>query len=132
MGKSKNPSIDYTFGDRFKKFITKIVNFAIRARSNSEIDTSPQDIFDGEQGELLTKFKNKIFYRKNDSSEFISLSDEYQEITRETEYTLSTGINKYATWTKTSPRGRDKDWELVGYFCPINDVDCCITGAYGV
>ena len=131
MGKSKNPNIDYTFGDRFKKFINRLIVFAKRAKSKNEIDNSAQDIFDGEQGELLTKYKNKIFYRKNDSDTFISLSDEYEELTQQTEYILSTGINKYATWTKTSARGIDKDWELTGYFSPINDIDCCITGAYG-
>ena len=121
---ANNDNSNYTFSDRFQTFIQKIANFAINARSKSQIDDGPQDIFTGEQGELLTKYKNKIFYRKNNSSEFVSLSDEYSELTNQYEYLLSKGVNKYATWQKTS-KNDEKGWTFTGYFCPITGVDCC-------
>ena len=83
---SNNDNSNYTFSDRFQRFIQKIANFAQTARSTAQIDNSPTDIFTGEQGELLTKYKNKIFYRKNDSSDFVSLSDEYVDLTNQYEY----------------------------------------------
>jgi len=130
MGKSKNPNIDYTYADRFQKFLKKIIDFAKRARSKSEVDNAPDGIFDGDQGELLTKFKHHIFYRNPESNEFVSLSEEFKELLKENEEVLGQGINKVATWTKVSPRGQTA-WTLTGYFCPIGTVDCCITGAYG-
>jgi hypothetical protein len=119
---------NYTFSDRFQRFIQKIASFAQIARSKSQIDTGPQDIFTGEQGELLTKYKNKIFYRKSDSDEFISLSDEYSELTNQYEYVLSQGVNKYATWQKTS-KTDEKNWTFTGYFSPISGIDCCVSGS---
>jgi hypothetical protein len=133
MGKGDNPNSDFTYGDRFQRFVTKLTNFARVARSKSEIDNSPDGIFEGEQGELLTKFKNQIYYRKNDSNEFVSLSDEHKELMDQHEYVLSQGVNKTATWTKKNAKGSaTNDWAFTGYFCPIAGVDCCITGAYGV
>ena len=122
MANSDNSN--FTFSDRFQRFLQKIANFALTARSKSQIDTGPQDIFTGEPGELLTKYKNKIFYRKNNSSEFVSLSDEYSELTNQYEYLLSKGVNKYATWQKTS-KNDEKDWTFTGYFSPICGIDCC-------
>jgi len=125
---SNNDNSNYTFSDRFQRFIQKIANFAQTARSTSQIDNSPTDIFTGEQGELLTKYKNKIFYRKTNSSEFVSLSDEYSDLTNQYEYVLSQGVNKYATWQKTS-KDDEKQWTFTGYFSPICGVDCCVTGS---
>lgn len=125
---SNNDNSNYTFSDRFQRFIQKIANFAQTARSTSQIDNSPTDIFTGEQGELLTKYKNKIFYRKTNSSEFVSLSDEYSDLTNQYEYVLSQGVNKYATWQKTS-KNDEKQWTFTGYFSPICGVDCCVTGS---
>lgn len=125
---SNNDNSNYTFSDRFQRFIQKIANFAQSARSKAQIDTGPTDIFTGEQGELLTKYKNKIFYRKNDSSEFVSLSDEYSELTNQYEYVLSQGVNKYATWQKTS-KTDEKSWTFTGYFTPICGIDCCVSGS---
>ena len=125
---SNNDNSNYTFSDRFQRFIQKIANFAQNARSKSQIDDAPTDIFTGEQGELLTKYKNKIFYRKNNSSEFISLSDEYSDLTDQYEYILSQGVNKYATWQKTS-KTDEKNWTFTGYFSPVCGIDCCITGS---
>lgn len=123
-----NDNSNYTFSDRFQRFIQKIANFAQNARSKSQIDDAPTDIFTGEQGELLTKYKNKIFYRKNNSSEFISLSDEYSDLTDQYEYILSQGVNKYATWQKTS-KTDEKNWTFTGYFTPICGIDCCASGS---
>ena len=125
---SNNDNSNYTFSDRFQRFIQKIANFAQNARSTAQIDNSPTDIFTGEQGELLTKYKNKIFYRKNDSSDFVSLSDEYVDLTNQYEYILSQGVNKYATWQKTS-KNDEKNWTFTGYFSPVCGIDCCITGS---
>ena len=125
---SNNDNSNYTFSDRFQRFIQKIANFAQTARNTSQIDNSPTDIFTGEQGELLTKYKNKIFYRKTNSSEFVSLSDEYSDLTNQYEYILSQGVNKYATWQKTS-KDDEKQWTFTGYFSPICGVDCCVTGS---
>jgi len=125
---SNNDNSNYTFSDRFQRFIQKIANFAQNARSKSQIDDAPTDIFTGEQGELLTKYKNKIFYRKNNSSEFISLSDEYSDLTDQYEYILSQGVNKYATWQKTS-KTDEKNWTFTGYFTPICGIDCCASGS---
>ena len=125
---SNNDNSNYTFSDRFQRFIQKIANFAQIARSKSQIDDAPTDIFTGEQGELLTKYKNKIFYRKNNSSEFISLSDEYSDLTNQYEYILSQGVNKYATWQKTS-KTDEKNWTFTGYFTPICGIDCCASGS---
>lgn len=121
---ANNDNTNYTFSDRFQRFIQKIANFAQNARSKNQIDSGPQDIFTGEQGELLTKYKNKIFYRKNEGEEFVSLSDEYSELTNQYEYLLSKGVNKYATWQKTS-KTDEKDWTFTGYFSPICGIDCC-------
>ena len=121
---ANNDNTNYTFSDRFQRFIQKIANFAQTARSKNQIDNGPQDIFTGEQGELLTKYKNKIFYRKNEGEEFVSLSDEYSELTNQYEYILSNGVNKYATWQKTS-KTDEKNWTFTGYFSPICGVDCC-------
>ena len=125
---SNNDNSNYTFSDRFQRFIQKIANFEQNARSKSQIDDAPTDIFTGEQGELLTKYKNKIFYRKNNSSEFISLSDEYSDLTDQYEYILSQGVNKYATWQKTS-KTDEKNWTFTGYFTPICGIDCCASGS---
>lgn len=125
---TKNPHEDYTFGDRFQRFIQKLINFAKTSRSTKEIDNSPDQIFDGDRGELLIKFKHNIFYRKNDSNEFVSLNDEYSELMEQNKYVLSQGINTNASWTKSSDRG-EKGWEFLGYFSPICDVDCCMTGS---
>ena len=125
---SNNDNSNYTFSDRFQRFIQKIANFAQNARSKSQIDDAPTDIFTGEQGELLTKYKNKIVYRKNNSSEFISLSDEYSDLTDQYEYILSQGVNKYATWQKTS-KTDEKNWTFTGYFTPICGLDCCASGS---
>lgn len=121
---ANNDNSNYTFSDRFQTFIQKIANFAVTARSKSQIDTGPQDIFTGEQGELLTKYKNKIFYRKNNSNEFVNLSEEYSDLTNQYEYLLSKGVNKYATWQKSS-KNDEKDWTFTGYFSPICGIDCC-------
>jgi len=121
---ANNDNSNYTFSDRFQRFVGKIANFATIARSKAQIDTGPQDIFTGEQGELLTKYKNKIFYRKNGSNEFVNLSEEYSELTNQYEYLLSKGVNKYATWQKTS-KNNEKNWTFTGYFSPICGIDCC-------
>ena len=125
---TKNPHEDYTFGDRFQRFLKKLITFAKTARTSQEIDNSPDQIFDGEKGELLVKFKNNIFYRKNDSNEFVSLNDEYSELMESNKYVLSQGVNKNVSWTKSGERG-NKQWEFLGYFSPICDVDCCVTGS---
>lgn len=121
---ANNNDSNYTFSDRFQTFIRKIANFAVTARNKTQIDTGPQNIFTGEPGELLTKYKNKIFYRKNNSNEFVSLSDEYSDLTNKYEYLLSKGVNKYATWQKSS-KNNEKDWTFTGYFSPISGIDCC-------
>lgn len=124
----KNPNEDYSYSDRFQRFISKLIEFAINSRSKSEIDNSPDDIFDGEKGELLIKFKDKIFYRKNDNNEFVNLSDEYKDYLESKTDILNKGINKKVTWQKSSEKGTKK-WEFLGYFSPICDVDCCVTGS---
>ena len=124
----QNPHKDYTYSDRFQRFIQKLISFAISAKSISEIDNSPDKIFDGEHGELLVKYKEKIFYRKNDSESFVSLSDEYRELTESSKVVLSDGVNKHASWVKSSKKGTT-DWQFLGYFSPICDVDCCMTGS---
>lgn len=115
---------DYTFSDRFQRFITNLINFAKVSRSNKQDDNSPNDIFDGDEGAILTKFKEKIYYRDTDSNEFISLSDEYPELIEQSKYVLSQGVNKFATWEKISQR-KVKKWKFTGYFCATSDVNCC-------
>ena len=121
---SKNANKDYNFSDRFQRFVTNLVNFAKRSRSTNDVDNSPNDIFDGEQGAILTKFKEKIYYRDPDSNQFISLSDEYPQLIEQNKYILSQGTNKFATWQKASKRDTKK-WKFTGYFCATSDVNCC-------
>lgn len=101
MGKSKNPSVNYTFADRYQKFISKLTQFAKSARTNSEKDTSPDGVFTGEPGDLLVKNDNLIWYRDNSDADFNSLSDQFPDITKKTQYVLTQGINKKASWVKT-------------------------------
>jgi hypothetical protein len=119
---------NYSYADRFQRFIQKIVNFAIRARTKNEIDKSPDGIFDGEQGELLVKFGEKIFYRKNDSNDFVSLSDEYSDLIESKKDIMNKGVNKNVTWQKSGVKGTTS-WEFVGYFTPMTNCDCCVTGS---
>jgi hypothetical protein len=123
MGKSKNPNVNYTFSDRYQRFVSKLTQFATKARSKSEVDNSPEGIFDGEPGDLLVKNDNLIFYRNNSNADFTSLSEQFPELTSRTSYVLAQGINKKASWVKTS--AGPSTWKLVGYFCPILGVDCC-------
>lgn len=119
---------DYTFSDRFQRFITNLINFARTSRSNTETDNSPDGIFDGDEGAILTKFKEKIYYRDPDSEEFVSLSDEYPQLIEQSKYALNQGTNKFATWQKVSER-KTKKWKFSGYFCATSDVNCCTTGS---
>jgi len=128
MGKSKNPSINYTFADRYQKFISKLSLFAKTARSSKQKDTSPEDLFEGEAGDLLIKNDNLIWYRNNSDPDFNSLSDQFPELTKKTQYVLTQGINKKASWVKTA--AGPTTWKLLGYFCPILGVDCCATGSF--
>lgn len=123
-----NKKSDYTFSDRFQRFITNLINFAKTSRSTSQADTSPDGIFDGDQGSILTKFKEKIYYRDPESEEFVSLSDEYPQLIEQSKYVLSQGTNKFATWQKVSER-KTKKWKFTGYFCATSDVNCCATGS---
>ena len=127
-----NPHKNYTFGNRFQKFLEKIVNFAKTARNSSQIDTGPDGIFDGEKGELVSKYKENIFYRKNDSNKFIRLSDEYSELVEKNKYVLSQGVNEKATWVKSSHLG-STTWQFCGYFSPFSSIgtsECCTTSSY--
>ena len=128
MGKSKNPTVNYTFADRYQRFISKLVLFAKSARSDKEIDESPEGIFTGEPDDLLTKNSNLIYYRKNTDRDFSSLSDQFPELTQKTSYVLAQGINKKASWAKTA--AGPATWKLLGYFCPILGVNCCATGSF--
>lgn len=128
MGKSKNPSVNYTFADRYQRFISKLTQFAESARSDEEVDASPNDIFTGDVGDLLVKNGNAIYYRNNNNGDFNSLSDQFPDLTRQTSYVLGQGINKKASWVKTA--AGPTTWRLLGYFCPILGVNCCATGSF--
>ena len=128
MGKSKNPSVNYTFADGYQKFISKLTQFAKSARTTTEKDTSPDGVFTGEPGDLLVKNDNLIWYRDNSDADFNSLSDQFPDLTKKTQYVLTQGINKKASWVKTA--AGPTTWKLLGYFCPILGVDCCATGSF--
>ena len=117
---------NYTHSDRFQQFVKKLASFSTSGRSSSKVDDSPTDIFTGEAGELLTKYKERIFYRKVNSDTFVSLSDDYKTLIDTNKFVLSQGINKYATWQKKDGL---KDWDFVGYFTPICDINCCPSGS---
>ena len=123
MYKSKNPIVNYTFSDRYQRFISKLTQFAELTRKSNTVDTSPDGIFTGDVGDLLVKNDNQIYYRGQSDADFNSLSDQFPEITQKTSYILAQGINKKASWVKT-PTGL-KSWKLLGYFCPILNVNCC-------
>jgi hypothetical protein len=128
MGKSKNPSVNYTFADRYQQFVSKLTQFAQKARSNKEVDASPNGIFTGDPGDLLIKNDNTIYYRNNSDADFNSLSDQFPNLTRQTSYVLAQGINKKASWVKTA--AGPATWKLLGYFCPILGINCCATGSF--
>lgn len=128
MGKSNDPNVNYTFADRYQKFVSRLVQFAKIARSSKEKDNSPDGIFTGETGDLLTKTDNLIYYRSNSDSDFTSLSDQYPELTKKTQYALTQGVNQRASWVKTA--SGPTSWKLVGYFCPILGIDCCVTSSF--
>ena len=117
---------NYTYSDRFQQFVKKLASFSTSGRSSSTVDNNPTDIFTGEAGELLTKYKELIFYRKVNSDTFVSLSDDYKTLIETNKFVLSQGINKYATWQK---KDGPKDWDFVGYFTPICDMNCCPSGS---
>lgn len=123
MDKSKNPSVNYTFSDRYQRFVSKLTQFARLTRKSNTVDNSPDGIFTGEVGDLLVKTDNKIYYRGQSDADFKSLSDQFPDITQTTSYVLAQGVNKKASWVKT-PTGL-KSWKLLGYFCPILNVNCC-------
>lgn len=127
MGDNKNPNTNYTFANRYQRFISRLTQFAISARSPTQIDNSPDGIFQGEPGDLLTKYNNLIYYRHNGQTEFTSLSDQFPNLTKQTAYVLAQGVNKKASWVKTATGL--SSWKLVGYFSPICGVDCAITGS---
>lgn len=128
MGKSKNPNVNYTFADRYQRFISNLVQFAKSARSSTQKDNSPDGVFTGEPGDLLTKTDNLIFYRSNNNQDFNSLSKEFPELTKKTQFVLTQGVNQRASWVKTATG--PTSWRLLGYFCPILGIDCCATGSF--
>lgn len=128
MGKSKNPNVNYTFADRYQRFISKLTQFATSARSATETDASPNGIFEGDAGDLLVKTDNQIFYRNNSNTDFTSLSDQFPDLTKRTSYVLAQGVNKKASWVKTS--SGPSSWKLLGYFCPILGINCCATSSF--
>lgn len=124
MRKTANHNSKYIYGDRYQRFINNLCNFAIKARSTKEIDNSPIGTLSGDFGDVLTKDLNHIYYNSPDTGEFVSLSDQFPEITRRTESLLSTGINKKVSWIKTNES--EFSWKFFGYCTYIADRNCCI------
>ena len=124
MREITNHNSKYIYGDRYQRFINKLCNFAITARSTKEIDKSPIGTLSGNFGDVLTKDLNHIYYNSPDTGEFISLSDQFPDITRRTEVVLSSGINKKVSWVKTDDS--EFSWKFVGYYTYIADRNCCI------
>lgn len=108
--------------EKFEEFINRMCLFSLRAKSKSEIDTSPNNLIVGSIGDILVKNKNIIQYKSINSNEFINMSAYFPELTKKNESILSNGINKYATWTYTID-----GWKLAGYVCKELNNNCCFT-----
>ena len=124
MGRSnKNTNSKYIYNDRYQRFVKNLCDFAIKARSNKEIDMSPDKVLSGNFGDVLTKDNNYIYYNSALDGEVVSLSDQFQDITNRTAGILSSGINKKVTWVKTNLN--DFSWKFLGYYTFIVDRNCC-------
>lgn len=123
MSRISKAIVNYIFGNRYYQFISKLCKFAKTARSFDEKDDGPNNIFTGTFGDVITKNKEQIFYKTVNNKSFVSLSSNYSELTEQTKYVLSDGINKHASWIKTNES--ECSWKLLGYYTGVYDKNCC-------
>lgn len=123
LNNSISTNSKYIYADRYQRFVNNLCNFAVTARSDKEIDNSPNNVLSGNIGDVLTKDKNYIYYNSSSDGEIVSLSEQFMDITRKTETILSKGINRKASWAKTSLS--ECSWKFLGYYTFIADRNCC-------
>ena len=125
MGKNNSNSINfkYIYNDRYQRFIKNLCNFSVKARTTKEIDLSPNNVLSGDFGDVLTKDDNYIYYNSSVEGKVVSLSDQFQDITRNTADILSKGVNRKVSWLKT--KDSDFSWKFLGYYTFIADRNCC-------
>ncbi len=102
---------------RFEKFLDSLCFVSKTQKNPSYVDTSPNNIFDGEFGTILTKNGKDILYKKCTDADFVNLSNLFPDLINTREYALENGINKSCTWIKNTPNS-SKQWTFLGYINP--------------
>ena len=112
-------TVNFIKDNRFPRFINKLAANSLNQTDVDYIDDSPDGIFDGDIGTILTKNGEDILYKGNSDTEFTNLSTYYQSLIDSKSELLNTGINKRATWIKNSS-STQKTWKFLGYTCPFD------------
>ena len=107
--------------NRLERFLQKITIVSTTQLSSEYIDTSPNDVFTGPIGTVLVKNGKDILYKYPTDDGFTIVSQYFPELIRKYQTRMEIGINYRATWIKTSSVN-EKQWKLIGYVCPFDDV----------
>lgn len=111
--------VNFIKDSRFPTFINKLVSNSLNQTDSTYIDDSPNGIFDGDIGTILTKDGRDILYKSNTDTEFTNISIYFKTVVDSKSGLLTSGINKRATWIKNSS-STDKTWKFLGYTCPFD------------
>ena len=105
--------------NRFPDFINKLAFNSLNQTNSTYVDDSPNGIFDGDIGTILTKDGKDILYRTNTDTQFTNISSYFTNVVDSKSGLLTSGINKRATWIKNSS-STEKTWKFLGYTCPFD------------
>lgn len=111
---------NFTKDGRFDKFL---INLAFVSKNETDvlyIDISPNNIFDGEIGTILVKNGSDILYKGPTDTTFTNLSLYFPTEVDNKISLLESGINRSATWIKTS-KSSDKTWKFLGFVSPYGE-----------
>ena len=120
--------IFYALLNKFEVIVKSLADFAITAKSNVEIDNTPNKLnLPGEVGDIITKDRHLIYYKSVNSNRFLSLSSQFPQLIIEYKSVLSSGINRVATWTKGV-----NGWKFNGYVTQNMDENCCLIDTHNI
>lgn len=111
--------VNFIKDSRFPTFINKLASNSLNQTDSTYIDDSPNGIFDGDIGTILTKDGRDILYKSNTDTEFTNISIYFKTVVDSKSGLLTSGLNKRATWIKNSS-STDKTWKFLGYTCPFD------------
>ncbi len=66
--------VNFIKDSRFPTFINKLASNSLNQTDSTYIDDSPNGIFDGDIGTILTKDGRDILYKSNTDTEFTNIS----------------------------------------------------------